>query len=70
MNKSLITKRGLTRTLTQACVAKLMYVGPINNGNITIEFKTEAEGVRLAKKYSRLASNPSIQMNVTFKKIN
>lgn len=70
MNKSLCTKTGLTRALTQSQVAELMYIGPVHKGDIIVEFKTDSEGVKLAKKYARLAKNPSIQLNVTFKKIN
>lgn len=68
-NKSLTTKTSLTRVLKEKDIAEMMYVEPIHKGNVIIKFKTDAEGLRLAKKYKRLAENPSIQMNVTFLKV-
>jgi len=46
-----------------------------NNNNIVcscdliVEFKTEAEGVKLAKLYKKLADNPTVRLNIVFKKI-
>lgn len=68
-NKPLTTKTGLTRALKERDVAEMMYIGPIHNGDVVVKFKTDVEGLRLAKKYKKLADNPSIQMNVTFMKV-
>lgn len=67
-NKSLLTKTGLTTVITEVNLTRLFEANK-SYGNIIVEFKTDKEGVRLANKYRRLANNPSIEMNVTFKKI-
>ena len=68
-NKSLLTKAGSTRVLKESEIARMMYKGIVHKGDIVVKFKTDAEGLRLAKKYAKLANNPSIQMNVTFMKV-
>lgn len=68
---SLVTniKTGNTKSLTQSQVAKMMSIGVIHKGIVTIKFKTNSEGLRLAKKYAKLAKNPSIALTVKFEKI-
>ena len=66
---SLLTKADSTRALKKSEIARMMYKGVVHKGDIVVKFKTDAEGLRLAKKYKRLADNPSIQMNVTFLKV-
>lgn len=66
---SLLLKSGMTRKIKEQQVAELMALGCINKGVVVIEFKTDEEGIRLAKLYKRLAQNPSINLKVTFKKL-
>ena len=68
---SLVTnlKTGNTRALTQTQVPEMMSIGVIHKGVITIKFKKDSEGLRLAKKYAKLAKNPSIALTVKFEKI-
>jgi hypothetical protein len=84
--KPLLTKTGLTTTLTNSEVNRIIKkfqveiwdaddnvtykTLPNNKGIVIVKFKTEAQGLRLAKKYKKLCDNPSIKMNVTFIKIN
>ena len=69
MSKSLCTKTGLTRVLTEKQTADMMAIGELHRGNVLIKFKTEKEGYILARKYIRLAKNPSIKLTVKFEKI-
>ena len=43
--------------------------GYTGTANVVIEFKTQSEGLKLAKRFKRLAENPAMQLNVTFKDI-
>jgi hypothetical protein len=72
--KPLLTKTGLTTALSYTKKNIGIFLNqcdatPDNKGNVTVKFKTDAEGLRLAKKYKKLADNPYIQMNVTFLKV-
>lgn len=70
---SIVTKTGQTKKLTQkesaslfALVEKGEFQGEID---VEIEFLTEEQGFKMAKNFSRLAENPAVKLNVTFKKI-
>lgn len=70
---SIVSKNGNTKKLTQK-EAKLLFekvekgefLGEIN---VEIEFKTDAQGLKIAKRFNRLADNPAVKLSVTFKKI-
>jgi hypothetical protein len=65
-------KNGNTRALPKKIKDLMVYLyngNPPNKGEVVIEYRTEAEGLRLAKKYKALADNPSIQLKITFKKL-
>lgn len=70
---SIMLKNGNTKNITQK-EAKLLFeqvekgdfLGKID---VLIEFKTEKQGMKLAKQFSRLADNPAVQLNVQFQKI-
>lgn len=70
---SIVTSTGQTKKLTQSESASLFAL--VEKGNfqgeidVEIEFLTEKEGLKMAKKFSRLAENPAVKLNVTFKKI-
>lgn len=72
-NKSIMTKNGKgAKRLTISEAKKLILKAQRNgraNGNIIVEFKTEKEGLKIAKSFANLCANPLIAINVTFKKI-
>lgn len=67
--KPLMMSDGLNTTQLRTIGNKFSRSIPDCNFEIVVEFKTEAEGVRLAKLYKRLADNPKVNLNVIFKKI-
>jgi len=70
---SIIQKNGNTKKMTTK-EAKLLFE-EVEKGNfkgvvdVEIVFNTEKEGVQLAKKFSRLAENPAVKLNVKFKNL-
>ena len=69
---SLILKNGNTRVLSREqkkLIINLYGGSPPNKGEVVIEYKTEKEGLALARKYKALADNPLIQLKITFKKL-
>lgn len=73
MSGSLTTKTGLTKKLKQSEITKYFealekdgYMGTVD---VVIEFSTEAEGLKVAKQFKRLAENPAVKLNVQFKNI-
>ena len=49
---SLVTniKTGNTKKLTETQIAELMYKGVLHKGVVTVKFKKDSEGLRLARK--------------------
>lgn len=67
---SFLTKTGKVKRLTNKEAAILFseigdgdYQGVID---VEIEFKTEKQGLALAKKFQNLAANPAVKINVKF----
>jgi len=50
-------------------MAKFRNTTPKAIVNATIEFRTDAEGLKKAKAFKGLAENPNVDLNLTFKKI-
>lgn len=69
MSNSLLLKNNSTRAISQYDVARMMSIEPLHSANLIIEFRTDAEGIKLANKFKKLCQNPSIKLNVKFKKI-
>jgi hypothetical protein len=70
---SLVDLKGNVKKLTQSQCAELME-GVVENGykgeiDVTVEFKDEKEGLKIAKTFSNLAQNPAVKLNVKFKNI-
>ena len=72
-NKKVLVKKGVVKTLTVAeakeLIKKVDAEGFSANIEAIIEFKTDKEGNKLANQFRNLAKNPSVNLKVTFKKI-
>lgn len=69
---SIMLKSGSTKNLTKKeaeILFKQVEKGDfIGNIDVEIEFKTESEGLEIAKTFKSLAQNPLVKLNVTFKR--
>lgn len=70
---SIMTKSGDTKKITTK-EAKILFE-KVEKGDfmgvidVEIEFTTEKEGLKIAKKFGRLAENPAVKLNVQFKRV-
>lgn len=68
---SIMLKGGKSTRMLSKKMQKLLIAGKIHNATIkaVIEYTSEKESLRIARAYKRLAIDPSVKLDITFKKI-